>query len=179
MIRKSRSFDSQQVQYDTRRQIALHTGMFGLLVVLSLGVLLIVTASVRHPVSWMVGVGTVCLLPVTYVGYRIYRLSQIVWFIKITPERLEGYDYARRKIRLPWKAIRCIDINRGELTVTSRDGRFITLPPDFTEFSAVGHLLFDEAEQRRIPIFIDGRAWESLSIYTLFPFLNDDKPAAF
>ena len=179
MIRKSRSFDSQQVQYATRRQIAVQTGMFGLMVILSLALLLIVTTSVQHPISWMVGMGTLCVLPITYIGYRIYRLTQVVWYIKITPERLEGYDYARRKIRLSWTKIRCIDISGHELTVTAEDGRFITLPPDFSAFSTVGHLLFEEAQQRRIPVFIDGHAWDSLSIYRLFPFLKDDRPAAF
>lgn len=174
-----KTFDSQNVQYETRRRVAYHTGMFGALILLAAAILLLIATNVRHPFSWLAGIGTVCLLPIAYLGYRIYRLSQVVWYIKISSEHVEGYDYARRKVRLAWPTIKQIEISGNELTITTHDGRFITLPPDFTEFSAVGHCLFDHAQAKDVAIYVEGRAWDSLSVYTLFPFLEGDEPAAF
>lgn len=179
MADHSSSFDSQNVQYKTRRRIAYHTGIFGTLILLSAAVLLLITTNVRHPFSWLAGIGTVCLLPIAYLGYRIYRLSQIVWYVKISPDHVEGYDYARRKIRVQWPQIKHLEITNSELTITTKNGRFLTLPPDFADFAAVGHLLFDYSQDRDIPVYIDGVPWHSLSAYTLFPFLEDDEPAAF
>jgi hypothetical protein len=179
MARKTATFNSHDIRYETRRRIAFHTGIFAMAVVLSCGLLLVVGTNVRHPVNWFVGLGMVCLLPTLYLGYRIYRLSQVVWYIKVTPDQLEGYDYARRKIRISWTDIARIDITAHALTVISTDGRFITLPSNFSEFSTVGHLLFDAAREKEIRVCIDGRAWDALSIYALFPFLEDDQRAAF
>lgn len=179
MTNRCKIFDSQQVQHSIRRRIAYHTGIFTAVVLLALGLFLVLTSNARQPVLWGTGLVVFFGLPIAYLGYRIYQLSQVVWHIELSDQYVEGYDYARRKIRLAWDRISRIDLSNHALTLYDTEGHYITLPSEFTAFADVGHLIFDQAEQREIPLYVDGQSWQTLDVRTLFPFLEDDTPAAF
>jgi hypothetical protein len=114
------------------------------------------------------------LLAARLLARRFGRLRRIVWCVKISDRRIEGYGYNRRKIAFDWLQVHRVELTEAGLTVVGPDSQCIDVPHLFPDFAELSHRIVGHAEFYGVPIFIDGRPWQSLDVYALFPFLADD-----
>lgn len=174
------SFDSPDVQRSTRRGIALHTGLLFAGLLLTVGCVLLFAGRPRYPNSWSVIAALVGAGPVGYLGLRLYRLSHVVWLVKLYDERIEGYDYARRKIILSLDRLKRIDLQSdSSLLLTGETGATIRIPGEFTDFPDVAHEVIAHCDTDRADVYVENRHLERLPVVHLLPQTEGDEPATY
>lgn len=169
-------FDNEQVQLLTRKQAA---GMFVVpLSVLGVGLLLLILSREGHLGELLAGslIFPAWLFTLAFLVRRILRLRRLVWCLKLSDTLVAGYDYARRQTCMPWSEVQRIDLTAGGLVIEGSEGRVLELSPLFTDFAALSHRVVQYAEQHGIPVYVDGRPWEEVDVYRLFPFLEEGLP---
>ena len=169
-------FDNKEVQWQARRQAArvtasAVTAILATFAITALGfeqVLPLQAVAALLLVLWFVSV--------QWIARRMRRLRRIVWCIKLSRERIVGYDYTRRKAILPWAHVRRVEVTEHGLVISGPARFAFEIPHLFPDFAVLSHRVVYYAEQHAVPIFIDGQPWEKLNVYRLFPFLADDAP---
>ncbi len=164
-------FDADEVQFRTRRRAVRLSGLAAATVVVTLVALLLTQAgTVAAPVAG----GVVCLAWVGTVWWTARerrRLRRVMWCVKLSREGVEGYDYARRRLHLPWEQVRRVELVSGGLHVVGPAPCSMHVPALFPEYVELGHQVAAHAEARAIPICIDGRPYEQMDLYGAFPDL--------
>ena len=174
------AFDSKDVRVTTRRQIAYHTGLLFGVVFLTVGGMLLVAGRARYPTWWSLVIGAAGLVPGGYFGLRVYRLSHVVWLVKLFEDRIEGFDYARRKMALGWSAVRRVEFQHDHsILLAGENGTTIRVPASFDEFPALSHAIFAKLNPAAVSVRINGRGLNELSVRTLFPEAEGDEPATY
>lgn len=174
------SFDSPDVQRSTRRSIALHTGLLFGGLLLTTGCILLISGRPRYPNSWSVIAAVVGAGPLGYVGLRLYRLSHVVWLVKLYDERIDGYDYARRKITVSLDRLKRIDLQSdSSLLLTADSGATIRIPGAFTDFPDLAHAVIARCDTDRTDVYVENRPLERLPVAHLLPQTEGDEPATY
>lgn len=165
------TFDADEVHFRTRRQ-ALR--LSGLAAATAAGTLLAVLLAYAGTVSAPLAGVAVCLSwvgTVWWTARQRRRLRRVVWCVKLSREGAEGYDYARRRVRLRWEQVRRVELASGGLRLVGPPPCFMHVPALFPDYVELGHQVADHAEGRAIPICIDGRPYEQMDVYGAFPDL--------
>ncbi|SRR5690606_1197040 len=167
-------YDNIEVQLVTRKKAAALTG--AAIVVLAGAVLMIAWGLIQRLPS----------IPVLVLGLasaggflwwftrRIGRLRRIVWCVKLSREEIVGYDYARRRRSIPWRKVERVDIGDSGMTIVGPQPLLLEIAHVFREYPQVSHRVIHYADRYGIPVFINGRPWQHIDVYELFPFLEDD-----
>lgn len=117
-----------------------------------------------------------------WIANRMRKLRRLVWCLKLSDERIVGYDYTRRKVVMDWNRVRRIELTGDGLLVIGPDLFAFEIPHLFPDFADLSHRVVYHAERHHIPVFIDERPWQEVDVYHLFPFLADalsaDTPGA-
>lgn len=171
-------FDYEQVQQSTRERvrrtiIALVVGLAASATVAPLVVL--------HFPGWLLGlsiVGLTWLILVAIASRRLLMLRRVVWCVKLSVHRIVGYDYARRKTVLPWPDVERVDVDENGLLIvgqatSGRSAAILRVPVLFPDYSRLSHRVVEYAEAHGIPVCIDGRPWQLVSLGALYPFMAD------
>lgn len=167
-------YDDEEVQRMARSQVSHLTGVTSATVAATLlGITLGVTGRIS-PAILGVLLGLLWLSVVAWTAWRLRNLRRRVWCVRLTDDGIEGYDYARRKITLDWDSVRRIDLADHGLVVVGTGPCLFEVPYAFNEFPDLSHRLVRDAEQRGVPLYVDGRPWQQLDVYHLFPMLADE-----
>lgn len=174
-------FDDEQVQLQTRLRV--RRVVLGLAITLGMLAVLGPILVIGLPNQGL-ALGGLALAAVTAIGvasHLLIRLQRVMWCVKLSVHRIVGFDYARRKIALPWCDVERIDVDREGLLVVGMPGPrgpgpVLRIPERYPEFSALSHRAVEYAEAHGVPICIDGRPWQLLDIAKLYPFL--ERPTA-
>ncbi len=168
-------YDSDEVLLVTRRQF-IWLCMFSVVLafVFALGMLFVVgrptpmygLASVLIMIG---GVGTV------YLIRQFNQLRQVVWCVKLSDRRIEGYNYVRQRMRMDWTCIRRIELTRKSVQVIGNLGRTLDVVHRFPDFVALSHRIVEYAEFYEIPVMIEGRPWQELDVHMVYPFIEGDE----
>lgn len=105
---------------------------------------------------------------------RLGRLRRIVWCVKLSREEIVGYDYARRRRALAWRKVERVEIGDSGLAIVGPQTLQLEIAHIFREFPQVSHRITRYADRYGIPIFINGKPWQHINVYELYPFLADD-----
>ncbi len=105
---------------------------------------------------------------------RIRRLRRIVWCVKLSSEEVVGYDYARRRPTIPWRTVERIEIGDAALTIVGPAPIQLEIAHVFRDFVQVSHRVVHYADRYGIPVFVNGKPWQHINVYDVFPFLADD-----
>lgn len=167
-------FDNENVQLNTRRQathLSLYTALAVMLTFLITalaleGTLPLPTAGILLVVLWA-GL-------TSWLSYRMRKLRRIMWCVKVSPDRIVGYDYTRHKTVLDWPAVHRVELAPKGLLLAGEDHCTLEIPHLFPDFHLLSHRIVQHAETHSVPILIDGQPWESVDVYHLFPFLTND-----
>lgn len=167
-------FDNEEVQLQARRQAAQLTALAVATILLTftltaLGIERILPLPAVAGLLLAIWFGTVW-----WIGSRMRRLRRIVWCIKLSEERVVGYDYTRRKAVLAWDQIHRVELTPNGLLLTGAAPFSFEIPHLFPDFATLSHRIVHYAEQHGVPVLIDGKPWEAIDVYRLFPFLADD-----
>ena len=106
---------------------------------------------------------------------RLKQLRHVAWCVKISDGEVIGYDYARRRTSLPWSNVECVGLTESSLQLTGQANWF-EVPDQFDDFPSLSHDLTQLAEDKGIPIQIEGQPWQHVDVYALYPFLLTDPP---
>lgn len=165
-------FDADEVQFRMRRRAVRLIRLAAATAALTLLLVFLADAgAVAAPVAGVL----VCLAWVATVGWTARerrRLRQVVWCLKLSGEGVEGYDYARRRLRLRWEQVRRVELVSGGLRVVGPRPCALDVPMLFPEYVELGHQVAAHAEGRAIPLCIDGRPYEQMDLYSAFPDLR-------
>lgn len=166
-------FDNEQVQLLTRKRVAALGGGAVVLLVLTLVALALAHRGlVPLPVlAAFVGGGWAAAALVALV--RLRRLRRVVWCVKLSDARIVGYDYARHKTPLDWHDVARIELAPQGLLLVGPGRLSLVIPHLFPEYATLSHRVVAYAERHQIPVFVDGRPWELLDVYAVFPFLHE------
>ena len=167
-------FDNENVQLKTRRQatrLSLYTALAVmltfLLTALALEGTLPMPAAGALLVALWVGLST-------WLSHRMRKLRRIMWCLKVSPDRIVGYDYTRHKTLLNWPSVRRVELAPKGLLLIGEDRCTLEVPHLFPDFHLLSHRIVQYAERHDVPVLIDGQPWEALDVYHLFPFLASD-----
>lgn len=167
-------YDNVEIQLITRRQAAAVMVIAAIVLASSL-LLLALGIAGRFPLA-------LSLLTAAAAGggfswwlvRRIRRLRRIVWCVKLSREEVVGYDYARRRRSISWRQVERIDLGDGSLTIVGPHPLSLEITHHFREFAQVSHRIIYYADHFGIPVFVNGKPWQHLDVYDVFPFLADD-----
>ena len=165
-------FDNEQVQLATRRQAAKLTAW------VVVGVLCTVAALIFGHAGYvsmpLAGVFFLFfwLAVVRVFARRMRRLRRVVWCLKLSDRHLVGYDYTRRKTVLDWTKLQRVEIGSEGLVLRGPELCFFEISHQFPDFAHLSHRILYYAEFYDVPIYVDGRPWQDVDVYHLFPFLD-------
>ena len=111
---------------------------------------------------------------VRWMANRMRRLRRLVWCIKLSEERIVGYDYTRRKAIMDWSRVQRVELTGEGLLLVGPELFAFEIPHLFPDFSVLSHRVVHYAEMNGVPVFIDGQPWQQLDVHQLFPFLAED-----
>ncbi|WP_456426752.1 hypothetical protein [Rhodocaloribacter sp.] len=165
-------FDNEEVQRLSRKRAAALIALAMTLVAVTLtllamsreGVVPTAPAGVLITSSWL---GTAW-----WITRRLRRLRRLVWCVKLSENRIVGYDYTRSKTTLDWRQVERLELTQDGLVVVGPDECSLEIPHLFPEYAILSHRIVRYADAHGIPIFVNGRPWEDLDVYALFPFLE-------
>ena len=106
---------------------------------------------------------------------QLNQLRHVAWCVKISGDEVIGYDYARRRTPLSWSDVQGIDLTEESLRIMGQESWF-EVPDQFDDFPSLSHDLTRLAEDKGIPIQIEGQPWQHMDVYALYPFLVTDPP---
>lgn len=160
-------FDNEEVQRYTRKRVVnLISGVAaGALLTLAF-IFYTYLAPVSPTMALMILCG-IWLNVAAWVLHRFERLRRLMWCIKLSDRRIEGYDYARRKTVLDWTRVLRVELNRDGLIVVGDKDTSIEVSHLFPEFSILSHRIEEYAAFYGIPILIDGRTLDDVDIAPL------------
>lgn len=165
-------YDNEQVQLVTRRQA---TFTFVVLAGAIAGSLLLIVLTREAVVPFWAGL-SLTLIVWGVAAYRLAhhfsRTNHVVWCVKISVAQVAGYDYARRQTSLFWTDVREVDLCDQGLRIRGVTDKHIEIPHLFPDFPSLSHRIVEHAERHHVPIFVDGRPFEDLDLYALYPFLS-------
>lgn len=164
-------FDNETVQLMGRKRaaalIALGMTLIGVTLLLMVmsheGIVATEVAGLLITTSWL---GTLW-----WTLKRLRQLRRLVWCVKLAEDRIVGYDYTRRKTMLHWIHVERLELTHEGLLVVGPDDCTLEIPHLFPEYATLSHRIVQYAEHYGIPVFVDGRPWEDLDVYALFPGL--------
>ena len=167
-------FDNEKVQQHARKQAAHLTAFAAAAVLVTLfGVALGAEGLLPMP-----AVGGLLMLTwlgtVHWMARRMRKLRRVVWCIKLSEERIVGYDYTRRKAVMDWSRVQRVELTDDGLLLVGPELFVFEIPHLFPDFAELSHRVVHYAEMNGVPVFIDGQPWPDLDVYQLFPFLTDD-----
>lgn len=169
-------YDHEGVQLVTRRRVSRLLAVSG--GVLLGGVLALPMAVQFAPSPWL-GAGAllaVALGVLVLVTGRLLRLRRVVWCVKLSVHRIVGYDYARRKLMLPWTQVERVDVEEDGLLVVGAPGAgggsvVLHIPVLFPDYPRLSHRVVEYAEAHGVPVCLEGRPLPLVSLGTLYPFM--------
>lgn len=171
MARLFEVYDNEQVQLATRRQVAV-TYLVLAAVVGDTFILFVLAREAFVPVWVAMALGGAAW---AFAAHRLVvhmrRTNRVVWCVKISPEEVAGYDYARRKTSIAWSEVRQVELGASGLTIRA-EGSEIEIPHLFPDFASLSHSIVAHAEQSDVSVLIEGRLLEDLDLHALFPFLS-------
>lgn len=169
-------FDNEQVQFETRKRVAR---LVGVLVVLTVAVVALtpVLAHVLDSALIATGLAGGLLLGLVVWASRMFvQLRSVMWCVKLSVHRVVGYDYARRKVLLPWTEVERVELDDDGLLIAGvpregRPGRMLRIPFLFPDFAQLSHRVVEYAEAHGLPVCVEGRPWQFLDLPTVYPFM--------
>ncbi|MEX0821705.1 MAG: hypothetical protein WD021_06135 [Rhodothermales bacterium] len=167
-------YENVDVQRITRSKAAGVTGLVA--VVLLVGVIPI-TLGLEGTIPLWVAVPFALGIWTAYAAWWIRRLEQlrrVVWCVKISREEIAGYDYARRRIIIPWPDVERVEIGESDLTIYGPPATSLEITHLFEDFPEVSHRVIENARRHDLPVFVNGKPWQQLDVYEVFPFLSSD-----
>lgn len=166
-------FDADEVLFEARRRATWARRILGLA--------LLPTAALLYfwfqPSGSLVIGGLMLALWLGVGGWAAWRLQQlhrVAWCLKLSAQGLEAYDYTRHRLRLPWARLQRVEVTDAGIRLVGSGGQRIRVPDRFPDFPALSHRLTRRAEAHGVPLWIDGRPYQDLDVYALFPSLMDD-----
>ncbi|MFQ5571060.1 MAG: hypothetical protein ACE5G0_15375 [Rhodothermales bacterium] len=166
-------FDNEEVQSYARRQATRLTALaVGAVMITFLGAALGFEGYLPLPLVGGIFIVT-WLVTVRWVSHRLRKLRRLVWCIKLSPHRVVGYDYTRRKATMEWSKVQRVELTGNGLLLVGPDVFAFEIPHLFPDFALLSHRVVHYAELHGIPVFVDGHPWQHLDVYQLFPFLTD------
>ena len=167
-------FDNEEVQRHARKQAAHLTAVAATAVLVTLfGAALGSEGSLPLPLVGGVLVAT-WLGTVRWMSNRMRKLRRLVWCVKLSEERIVGYDYTRRKAVMDWSRVQRVELTHDGLLLVGPELFAFEIPHLFPDFAELSHRVVHYAEMNGVPVFIDGQPWQELDVFHLFPFLTDD-----
>ena len=167
-------YDNVEIQLITRKQAAAVTALAAVVLAFSLFCLALgLSGLVPFWASIMAAGAASGSFSVWLVG-RVRQLRRIVWCVKLSKEEAVGYDYARRRITIPWRQVERIEIGDGSLTIVGPQATSLEVTHHFRDFAQVSHRVVHYADRFGIPVFVNGKPWQHINVYDLYPFLADD-----
>jgi hypothetical protein len=170
-------FDNEAVQLHARKQAAHLTAVAAGAVLVSLfGIALGSEGYLPMPgLGWLLVL--TWFLTVQWMARRMRKLRRLVWCIKLSEERLVGYDYTRRKAVMEWSRVQRVEVTGDGLLIVGPALFAFEIPHLFPDFAELSHRVVYYAELNGSPVFIDGQPWQELDVFQLFPFLAEDPSA--
>lgn len=165
-------FDNEQVRLLTGKQAATLTvvpvsvlaATFVLVAMSRSGLLSEVTAGALIFPAW--------LGSLVWMVRRVLRLRRLVWCLKLSDEAIGGYDYARRQTVIRWDDVQRIQLTENGLIVEGPEGRSLEISHLFPDFYILSHRIFQYAEANGVALYVNGRPWEEVDVYALYPMLG-------
>lgn len=166
-------FDNEEVQWHVRKQAAHLTSLVLAIVSLTVvGFMFAWTGFLSAPlVGGMVMLGWAG--GIAWISPRRRRLRRVAWCLKLSPSGVVTYDYARQQTTLTWADVQRVDLTSRGLMLIGTPAHVILVPHLFPNFSDLSHAVVRLAESHHVPIYIDGKPWESVDVFALFPFLEE------
>jgi hypothetical protein len=167
-------YDNVEVQRITRNQAASTTAIVAALMAVSIAALAL---GIHGPVPAWTALAAAALTWGSF-GYwsirRRARLRRIVWCVKLSEDEVVGYDYSRRRITIAWRDVERLDVGDGSLTIMGPHAEYLEITHLFPEFPQVSHRVMFYAGRHDAAVYVDGRPWQQIDVYRLFPFILED-----
>jgi hypothetical protein len=167
-------YDDGAIQYNIRRQAARLYGVFTAMLAASAAVAAMIGAGVLPAGPVLVGLGVTWAAVGAFAVIHRRRLRSVAWCIKLSAERIVGFDYQRRRTSLAWNEVDRVDVREGYIAVKGLVDGQISIPSTFPAFAAISHRVTELAEGNGCVVCVDGRPWQELDVYAAYPFLMDE-----
>lgn len=165
-------FDNENVQLTTRRKVTALSVVAATSATATL-VCLSATASGNLGAFGAVAfIVPVWIATVAWCVFRLRALRRVAWCLKISSEAVVAYDYARKKIMIPWSRIERVDWTDQSLRIIGPAPYTIEIPGMFSDFQTLSHSLITRARERNVRLGIDGQEIDEIDVYDLYPFLR-------
>lgn len=169
-------YDADEVQYETRRQAwQVAYAMTGT-AVLTVGITVLAAHGVA-PLA-VAGLGLPCLWTATacWTARITRRLRHTVWCLALSAGQVEGYDYTRQRITLPWSSVARVELDDDALRIVRSRHCYLYVDACFPCYTDLGHRVVARAEQHGVPVCIGGVPYQEVDLHSELAGVGVDRP---
>jgi len=169
-------YDHEGVQLLTRQRVSRIVAASSFALLAAVAAVPVVVLHTSLPALGLAGVTAAFLGVLAFASRRLLRLRRVVWCVKLSVHRIVGYDYARRKLMLPWTAVERVEVDGEGLLVVGPPAPpeaavVLRIPHLFPDYSRLSHRVVEYAEAHGVPVCVEGRPWQLVDLPTLYPFM--------
>jgi hypothetical protein len=165
-------YDSEEVQWLLRQKVAGLSATIGAAVSIAVFVASMAGLNALPYPHLLVAIGCMAAGGAVVVGFRLAAMRSLVWCVKLSPQKIMGYNHSRKSVVFAWSDVDHVAISEDAVSVVAKGGIVIDIPTAFDDFTYVSHRILDLAELHRRPIFVGGRAITDLDVFHLLPELQ-------
>lgn len=171
-------YDNVDVQLMARKRAATMTAVVTFVIMFSITCLAVGLEGSLPLLVVVPLIAAAWLVFAWWAAFRYRSLRRLVWCVKLSDLEIVGYDYARRKSEIEWRDVVRIEITDRALVVVGSGLTVLEISHLFADFAELSHRLVNYAEDYGVPVHVDGRPWQQIDIYDVFPFLTADTPSS-
>lgn len=103
---------------------------------------------------------------------RLLHLRRNVWCMHLTRYRMTGINHLGHPFIFQWRTIEQVNLTDDGLTITGLNGHtkqqeIACIPQSFRNYTNLAHRVVRCAEEYSVPVCINGRPWQLLSLVGL------------
>ncbi len=171
-------YDNVDVQLMARKRAATMTAVVTLVIMFSITGLAVGLEGSLPLLVVVPLIGGAWLAFAWWSVLRYRSLRRLVWCIKLSDAEIVGYDYARHKSEVDWRSVVRVEIADSALLIVGSGQVALEISHLFADYADLSHCVVNYAERYGIPVHVDGRPWQQIDVYDVFPFLTADTPSS-
>lgn len=169
VVNWSEEYKDEAFRASTQRRVHVVTRLvlFGLMI----AVFCVAAIALISAVPSLLAVIPIFLTGVAFglASKRLLRLRRNVWCMHLTRYRMTGINHVGHPFIFQWKNVERINLTNDGLTITGTNGHtrqedIAYIPQSFRNYTQLAHRVVKCAEAYSVPICVDGRPWQLLSL---------------
>ncbi|MEM8600189.1 MAG: hypothetical protein AAGF99_09740 [Bacteroidota bacterium] len=166
-------YDNEQVLVQTRERVGRLTIGTSLLAGAVVSFAPLMVLHFDYGVVWAGLLAALLMAALGWAALDYLHQRCVVWCVKLSMQRIIGYDFARRTLQLEWTSVARVELDAEGLLVVGEAGErplpvVLKIPQHYPDFATLSHRVVEYAEAHHVPVHVEGQPLDALDVGAVF-----------